>query len=251
MTERRPLSDNPRPRTPADAGGHLARETALGLLRAGPTYAAEVIGDVPPPFLEALVAGLAPGFSAAVTGDNNRVPRALAGHGGDVRVALLPAPDDRHWWLKAFTDDGILQVTGLGTAFDRAGRPPPLTDRTASLPNFGLLAPFDGVGFATSWERHPRRLRAEYVAMARHPERYWRRFGAELWLLPRVKLAQSLLALTSGLATALCLLRGLSIPFGLFGILSGLLSMACHLYVRRVVRRLERFTTLPVDFWRN
>ena len=73
---------------PADA--HLSQEAVLALLRTGRTYAAEVLGNPHPLYLEALAEGLAAGAEVAVVGDTDRAPRALADRGAVVRVAPLP-----------------------------------------------------------------------------------------------------------------------------------------------------------------
>ena len=85
----------------------LTDADVMALFRTGQTYAAEVIGDLPPNYLEALSEGLTPDFRASVLGENNRLPRQLAQQGGTIRVAPVPVSKDR-WQLQVFQPQGVL-----------------------------------------------------------------------------------------------------------------------------------------------
>lgn len=227
------------------AGPHaeyrLSKEAVLALLRTGRTYAAEVLGDPHPRYVEALAAGLAAGAEVAVVGDTNRAARALADLGAVVRVAPLP-PLVKDWWrLYVFQDDGVLGLSGIGSALDQRGWLPQPADWRTGVAEFGLLAPFDGKSVAASWDAHPEGLRAEYLATVRDAEPLAFRSSAEVRRLPRVRLVQNVTALVSGVATSNVFLLDQPAVYSLIALGSGALCTWCYLTAGRTHRRIRHF----------
>ena len=227
--------------TPAGppAGAHLSQEAVLALLGTGRTYAAEVLGDPHPLYLEALAEGLAAGAEVAVVGDTDRAPRVLADRGAVVRVAPLP-PLAKDWWrLYVFQGDGVFGLSGIGSALDQRGWLSWPADWRTGVANFGLLAPFDGKSVAASWDAHPERLRAAYLATVRDAEPHAFRSSAEVRRLPRVQFVQSVTALVSGVATGYVFLQDQPAVYGLIALGSGALCTWCYLTAGRTTRRIR------------
>ena len=222
---------------PADA--HLSQDAVLALLRTGGTHAAEVLGDPHPRYIEALAEGLAAGAEVAVVGDTDRAPRVLADRGTVVRVAPLPPLEKDGWRLYVFRDDGVFRLSGIGSALDRRGWLPGPADWRTGVAAFGLLAPFDGKSVAASWDAHPERLRAAYLATVQGATPVAFRASAEVRRLPRIQFAQNVTALVSGVATSYVFLLDRPAVYGLIALGSGALSAWCYLRVRRTTWRLR------------
>ena len=230
---------------PADA--HLSQEAVLALLRTGRTYAAEVLGDPHPRYLEALAEGLAAGAEVAVVGDTNRAPRALADRGAVVRVAPLPPLVKDSWRIYVFQGDGVFGLSGIGSALAGRGWRPQPADWRTGVAEFGLLAPFDGKSVAASWDAHPERLRAEYLATVRDAEPLAFRSSAEVRRLPRIRLVQSVTALVSGVATSYVFLQNQPAVYGLIALGSGALCTWCYLTANRTARRIRHFAAFSEE----